>query len=64
MKVTVEILDYSDRMNAYGSPRVLIKDADFDNNMVCLTVLDKTVKVDGKELIDAVTRCLNTNRVF
>lgn len=64
MKVIAEILDYSDRMNAYNSPRVIVKDVWNDNQMVEITVGDKTVKVVGTEIIDAVNRCLNTNPVY
>lgn len=64
MKVIAEILDYSDRMNAYNSPRVIVKDVWNDNQMVEITVGDKTVKVVGMEIIDAVNRCLNTNPVY
>lgn len=63
MTVKCELLDYEDRDRAYENPRVVVTDAGVDGDMVRLRLGDetvgyKTVKVSGKELIEAATRCM------
>lgn len=64
MMVKIEVLDYADRMNAYEAQRVVVKDSGMDSKMVEIVVGDKTVKVIGEEMIDAIGRCLNANPIY
>ena len=66
MEARFELIDYEDREKAYDNPRLVITDANFDYDMVRIRFGDdergyKTVKVDGKELIKAVERCMRCN---
>ena len=63
MTVRCELIDYEDREKAYDNPRLIVENADFDNDMVRIRFGDdnigyKTVKISGKELIEAVSRCM------
>ena len=63
MTVRCELIDYEDSENAYNNPRLIVTDANFDGDMVRIRFGDdsvgyKTVKVSGKELIEAVERCV------
>ena len=63
MTTQCELIDYEDREKAYDNPRVIISDANHDNDMVRISIGDthhgfKIVKVDGKELISAVQKCM------
>lgn len=60
MDVKCELIDHEDRDHAYDNPRVIITDADNDCDMVKISIIGKTVKVSGRELIAAVNRCMNT----
>jgi len=65
MNVKCELIDYEDREKAYDNPRVIVTDAGFDFDMVRIRFGDekvgyKTVKVSGKELIEAATRCMRS----
>ena len=63
MTVRCELIDYEDREKAYDNPRLVITDANYDVDMVRIqfgneNIGYKTVKVSGKELIEAVQRCM------
>lgn len=69
MKVKCELIDYEDRENAHANPRLVVTDANFDVDMVRIRFGDdsigyKTVKVSGKELIEAVQRCMRCVHPF
>lgn len=59
MTVQIELIDYEDREKSYDNPRVIMTDAGYDTDMVRIKIGDKTVKVSGKELIEATTRCMH-----
>lgn len=66
MTVRCELIDYDHRDWDYGNPRVVIADAYPDANMVRIKIGTDDgslhiVKVDGKELIAAAERCMNTS---
>ena len=68
MTVRCELIDYEDREKAYDNPRIVVTDA-FDVDMVRIRFGDdsigyKTVKVYGKELIEAVQRCMRCVHPF
>lgn len=60
MDVRIELMDYKERDKAFENPRVVVSDAWPDSEMVRITIGDKTVKVSGKEITEAVSRCMRT----
>ena len=65
MNVKCELIDYEDREKAYENPRVIVTDAEYDSDMVRIRLGDekvgyKTIKVSGKELIEAIKRCMRS----
>ena len=68
MTVRCELIDYEDREKAYDNPRLVITDANFDTDMVRIRVGDdnsgyKIMKVDGRELIKGVERCMHAHQL-
>lgn len=64
MNIRCELIDYEDREKAYDNPRLIVMDANFDQDMVRLRLGDeqvgyKTIKVSGEELIKAVQKCMH-----
>ena len=47
------LLNYMDR-KPLNNPRVTVRDGDSDQDMVYITIEDKSVKVDGREMIKAI----------
>ena len=59
MNVKIELMDYEDRDHAFEAPRVVVRDAGPDSNMVRITIGDEIrVKVEGQEMIEAIERCM------
>lgn len=58
MNVRIELMDYEERDKAFENPRVVIRDSGPDYDMVRITVGNKTVKVCGKEITEAIARCM------
>lgn len=59
MTIEMKLLDYEDRAKVFENERVIIRDSGPDGDMVRITVGDKTVKVSGKEMMEAVERCMH-----
>lgn len=57
MKVKCELNDYTDRDKAFDSPRVIVTDAWADQDMVVITIGDKSIKVLADELRRAISNC-------
>ena len=58
MNVRIELMDYEERDKAFENPRIVVRDAGPDYEMVRIIIGDKTVKVSGKEITEAVSRCM------
>lgn len=59
MTIEMKLLDYEDRDKIFENERVIIRDSGQDGDMVRITVGNKTVQVSGKEMIEAVKRCMH-----
>lgn len=62
VKVQCEIKDYTDMK--VDNPNVIVKSAWPDDDMVCITIGDKTAKLHGQELSSAIARCTHTESRF
>ena len=58
MNIRIELMDYEERGKEFDNPRVVVRDSGPDYNMVRITIGDKTVKVSGKEITEAISRCM------